>query len=74
MLVKNCQNKVLSEISIEPFSSYNVAILIFQKIANKYNKTFNKNIYKLIKFINSFTHLKLIKCRAKFLSRNILFQ
>ena len=24
------------------FSSYNVSILIFQKISNKYNKTFDK--------------------------------
>ena len=30
------------EIFIEPFSSYNVSILIFQKIINKYNMTFNK--------------------------------
>ena len=50
-------------IFIEPFSSYNLSILIFQKIFNKYNKTFNKKIY-----------FKLIKCCAKFLYRNILFQ
>ena len=31
-------------ILIEPFSSYNVSILIFQKIVNKYYKTFNKKI------------------------------
>ena len=33
-------------IFIEPFSSYNVSVLIFQKIINKYNKTFNK-VYTL---------------------------
>ena len=31
-------------IFIEPFSSYNVSILIFQKIINKYYKTFDKKI------------------------------
>ena len=31
-------------IFIEPFSSYNVSILIFQKIINKYYQTFNKKI------------------------------
>ena len=35
------------EIFIEPSSSYNVSILIFQKIINKYNMTFNKKIYTL---------------------------
>ena len=41
-------------IFLEPFSSYNVSILIFQKIIKKYNKTFNKkDIY-----------FKLRKCRA----------
>ena len=30
-----------------PFSSYNVSILTVQKITNKYNKTFNKNICTL---------------------------
>ena len=49
-------------ISLEPFSLFNGSILIFQKIMNKYNKTFNKKIYILI------------QCRAKFLSRKILFQ
>ena len=34
-------------IFLEPFSSYNVSILIFQKIIKKYNKTFNKKIYTL---------------------------
>ena len=29
------------------FSSYNVSILIFQKMINKYNKTFNKKTYTL---------------------------
>ena len=40
-------------------------LLFFQKIINKYKKTFNKKIYAFFKFI---------KCRAKFLSRNFLFQ
>ena len=34
-------------ISLKPFSSYDVSILIFQKIISKYNKTFNKKIYTL---------------------------
>ena len=34
-------------IFLGPFSSYNVSIDIFQKIINKYNKTFNKKIYTL---------------------------
>ena len=34
-------------IFIESFSSYNVSILIFQKIINKYKKTFNKKKYTL---------------------------
>ena len=29
------------------FSSYNVSILIFQKMINKYNETFNRKIYSL---------------------------
>ena len=29
-------------IFLEPFSSHNVSILIFQKIINKYNKTLTK--------------------------------
>ena len=54
---------------LEPFSSHNISILIFQKMINKYNKTFNKKIY-----------FKIIKCHAKFCvtcatfpSRNLLF-
>ena len=50
-------------IFLEQFSSCNVSVLIFQKIINKYNKTFNKNIY-----------FKLIKYRAKFPSCNFLFK
>ena len=34
-------------ISLKPVSSYDVSILIFQKIISKYNKTFNKKIYTL---------------------------
>ena len=34
-------------IFLGPFSSYNVSIVIFQKIIYKYNKTFNKKIYTL---------------------------
>ena len=34
-------------IFLEPFSSYNISILIFQKIINKYEESFNKNIYNL---------------------------
>ena len=51
------------EIFLEPFCSYNVFILIFQKIINKYNNFQQKDIY-----------FKLAKCRAKFLSRNFLSQ
>ena len=53
-----------------PFSSHNISILIFQKMINKYNKTFNKKIY-----------FKIIKCHAKFCatcttfpSRNLLYR
>ena len=35
------------EIFLDPFSSYNVSILIFQRIINKYNKNFKKKIYTL---------------------------
>ena len=34
-------------IFIKPSSTYNVSILIFQKIINKYNMTFNKKRYTL---------------------------
>ena len=37
----------LEEIFLEPFSSYNVSILIFQKNIIKYNMAFNKKIYTL---------------------------
>ena len=33
--------------SLHNFSSYNASILVFQKMINKYNKTFNKKIYSL---------------------------
>ena len=33
--------------SLHNFSSYNTSILVFQKMINKYNKTFNKKIYSL---------------------------
>ena len=42
-----CQGKYTLENSSHVFSSYNVPILIFQKMINKYNKTFNKKIYTL---------------------------
>ena len=42
-----CQGKYTLENSSHVFSSYNVSILIFQKMINKYNKTFNKKIYTL---------------------------
>ena len=51
------------EIFIEPSSSYNVSILIFQKIINKYNMTFNKRDIYFKLFLNSF---------LKFLSHNVL--
>ena len=53
----------LGGIFIEPSSSYKASILIFQKVLNKYNLTFNKDLY-----------FKLIKYCAKFLSRNFFFQ
>ena len=34
-------------IFLEPFCSYNVSIVIFQKMINKYDKTFNRKIYTL---------------------------
>ena len=34
-------------IFIEPSFSYNVSILIFQKVINKYTMTFSKKIYTL---------------------------
>ena len=37
----------LGGIFIEPSSSYKASILIFQKVLNKYNLTFNKKIYTL---------------------------
>ena len=40
-------NSPVRKIFLESFSSYNVSILIFQKIINKCNKTFNKKIYTL---------------------------
>ena len=51
------------EIFIELSSSCNVSILIFQKIINKYNMTFNKRDIYFKLFLNSF---------LKFLSHNVL--
>ena len=46
-LIKINVNVCTLQNSLHIFSSYSVSILIFQKIVNKYNKAFNKNIYTL---------------------------